>query len=1023
MAGFSESSTVQAWLAKRLESIGWTRVVGDFGKTPRPPNSVPRESTEVLVEEWLLEALEVLNPELAGAPERIDEVLPVIRMAVLAAANEGLVAANERMTTLLRGDYTHKYIGTDEYVPLRLIDFDNLDNNTYVVSEEVTIGPEGARRRFDLVLWVNGIPLVVIETKTPVKAKVSWLNAARDIDRVYAVEHPEFFAPNVLLAATEGREFHYGGVGQKAESWLMWGSTDDPYDLDGLERVQRSVDLLLTPARVLSILRDFTLFEQTATGGKRKLVPRYPQVEAAEAIVRKVLAGGTRGLIWQYQGTGKTLLMAFASLMLLNTEEVGGPTVVVVLDRLDLIEQVQRQFRTAGLPRVNTAESKADLRRLLREDQRGIILTTIFRFEGAGELNKRDNIIVLVDEAHRTTEGNLGDDMRTALPNARFFGLTGTPVADVDRNTFKLFGDPDDPGYVLNTYSMERSIADGASVPVHVETRLVDFHLAREDLDNAFEVFAEEESLSEEDRDFLAGKAGHVQTILMNPDRIRRVCTDIIDHFEAKVAPVGMKAQVVAFDRALVVAYANEMQRLITERGLAHEVAVVMSVGQGKDEPAEFTQYRRTRDEEAKIKQEFNDETSPLAFLVVTAKLLTGFDAPIEQVMYLDKPLRKHTLFQAITRTNRRYTNPVTGQEKRYGLVVDYIGLGNQIAQALKAADPDTGGSREVDVNALAGEFAARMARMMYPRFDGIDRRDNSFEALSDARDRLSTAEAKDTFAREFTAIETLWEFLDPHEILNNHRADYKWLAQVYEAIKPTQTSDVLLWDRLGAKTLALVHGHMSNVRVTGTGLEEVIVDPDAIEAMRQLIEQGELDLGLDRDDDDERDLQDEPVTLDEVLTAIDARIKRRLDGSGHPVYRSLAEQIERLRAQAMQKAEDSIEFLKKALEVAKLAVQAEKLEDEGLLDEQVEHLLDPHIGALTQIVEQYKPADTPLIVDDLVRDIDTIVKQVRFTGWNNTQDGDRTVRKELRLVLRKYALPASGPMFDNAYAYISENY
>lgn len=1023
MTGFSELSTVQSWLVDQLTSLGWEHVPGDYGRALRPAGSVPREATDVLVEEWLLEALETLNPELHGSPERVDEVLPVIRMAVLSAASEGLVAANERMTTLLRGDYTHKYVGTDEYVPLRLIDFDDFDHNTFVVSEEVSIGPEGNRRRFDIVLWVNGIPLVVVETKTPVKAAVSWLNGARDIDRTYAVEHPEFFAPNVLVAATEGREFHYGGVGQRAESWLMWGSTDDPYDLDGLPRVQRSVDLLLTPARILSVLRDFTLFEQVPGGGQRKLVPRYPQVEAAEAIHNKVVAGGDRGLIWQYQGTGKTLLMAFTALKLLHDERVGGPTVVVVLDRLDLIEQVERQFKTAGLPRVSTAGSKAELQRLLKDDKRGIIVTTIFRFEGAGRLNDRDNVIVLVDEAHRTTEGSLGDDMRTALPNARFFGLTGTPIADEDRNTFKLFGDPNDPGYVLNTYSMERSIADGASVPVHVESRLVDFHLNKEALDEAFEELADEESLSEEERDFLAGKAGHIQTILMNPDRIARVCADIVDHYTAKVAPVGMKAQVVAFDRTLVVAYENELKRLIAERDLTQQVAVVMSVGQGKDEPQEFQPYRLSRDEEARIKQRFNDNEDNLSFLVVTAKLLTGFDAPIEQVMYLDKPLRKHTLFQAITRTNRRYTHPRTGQEKRYGLVVDYIGLGNQIAQALKAADPDTGGKREVDVNALAGEFAARMARILYPRFDGIDREDNTFEALSEARNRLATPEAKDEFAAEFTGIETLWEFLDPHDITNLHKGDYKWLAQVYEAIKPTQTSNVLLWDRLGAKTLALVHGHMSDVKVTGTGLEEVIVDPDAIEAMRALIEQGELELDLGKPDSDARDLLENPVTLDEVLTAIEKRIQRRLTESGHAVYRSLAEQIERLRAQAIQKAEDSIEFLKKALEVAKTAVQAEKLEAEGLLVSEAERLLDPHIGALTQIVDQYKPDGMPVIVEDVVRDIDTIVKQVRYTGWNETQEGDRTVRKELRVVLKKYALPVTGPLFDNAYAYISENY
>lgn len=1007
MAGFSESSTVQVWLVERLVSLGWRYV---------PGTELPREFTDPLVEEWLIESIEALNPVVSGAPERVDEVLPVIRMAVLGAASEGLVPANERLTTLLRGDHTVKYVGTTEYVPLRLIDFDDMSQNHFVVSDEVTFGPPGKERRYDIVLWGNGFPLVVIETKTPVKSSVSWLNGARDIANVYELEGPTFFASNVLAAATEGREFHYGAVGQPGEQWLMWGSTQDPYDLWGLKRVERSVDLLLAPARVLSILRDFTLFEQVPGGGVRKLIPRYPQVEAAEAIHQRVLDGGLKGLIWHYQGTGKTLLMAFAALMLLHDERVGGPTIVVVLDRLDLIEQVERQFKTAGLPRLTIAGSRDELRQVLRDDRRGIVLTTIFRFEDAGLLNDRDNIIVMVDEAHRTQEGRLGHDLRAALPNARFFGLTGTPISDKDRNTFKLFGDPTDPGYILNTYSIERSIADGASVPVHVETRLVDFQLDKSALDEAFDVMAEEEGLTEEEREVLADKAASVKTLLLNPARIEAVCADILDHYEARISPVGMKAQVVAFDRELVVAYDEVLTRLIADRGLPHQTAVVMTVGTAKAEPAAWSRYALDRAAEARVKQRFNDPEDPLAFLIVTAKLLTGFDAPIEQVMYLDRPLRRHTLFQAITRTNRRYTNPRTGQEKRHGLVVDYIGLGNQIAQALRAADPDRGGKRPVAVDDLVAEFEGTLARTLSPRFDGIDRTDRSFAALQAAMERLPNAESKEGFARDFTAVQTLWEFLDPHEALDVHGADYKWLAQVYEAVKPTRVSDALLWHRLGAKTLALVHGHIQNLEVTGTGLEEVVVDPEAIEAMRVLVQQSELDL------DPNRDLFTSPVTLDEVLNTIDARIRRRLASNPHPIYQSLADQIERLRRQAIRNAEDSIDFLKQALEVARIAVQVEKLEAEGRIDE-AEALLDPRIGALTQIVNAYKPTNTPVIVDDVVRDIDTIVKQVRYIGWNETQEGDRTVRIELRKVLKKYGLPLTGDLFNKSYAYISENY
>ncbi len=1005
-SGFSEASTAQAWLVERLAGMGWKHIA---------PDSLPRTNTEVLCEDWVIESLIRLNPAISESPDRVDEVLPVLRSAVLSANNEGLLAANERMTTFLRGDQTFKFVGTDKYIPVEFIDFDNLENNKFVVSEEVVFGPTGNTRRFDLVLWVNGIPLVVIETKTPVKSSVSWLNAARDITNTYEIEKPSFFAPNVLSVATEGRELHYGAVGQPAESWLMWGSTADPYDLSGFERVKRSVDLLLTPARVLSILRDFTLFERTPNGGTRKLIPRYPQVEAAEAIVNRVLDGGKQGLIWHYQGTGKSLLMAFAALMLLNDERAGGPTVVVVLDRLDLIDQIEQQFKTAGLPRVTVATGKDDLRQILKDDRRGIVLTTIFRFESAGELNTRDNIVVFVDEAHRTQEGSLADDMRAALPNARFFGLTGTPISDKDRNTFKLFGDPSDPGYILNTYSMERSIADGASVPVHVETRKVDYHLDRTALDEAFEQLADEEGLTDEEREYVADKAAHVKTLLINPERIKAVCADILDHYEAKVAPAGMKAQVVAFDRELVVAYSNELKRLIAERGLPHEVAVVMTVGSGKDEPVSWMEFLLDRAQEQHLKARFIDPEDPLSFLVVTAKLLTGFDAPVEQVMYLDKPLRRHTLFQAITRTNRRFTNPKTGQDKTHGLIVDYIGLGNQIGEALKAADPDRAGERPVDVDSLAVEFIVQID-VTLARFDGLDRADNSFEALQNAMQRLSDTDSRDAFAKDYTGVTTLWEFLDPHEVLETRRADYRWLSQVYEAIKPTKPNNALLWHRLGPKTLQLVHGHTRDVHVAGTGLEEVVVDPDSIEAMRQLVEQGTLDFPADRD------LLDDPVTVDEVMTVIARRIQRLMAERPNPVYQSLAEQLERLRRQAIHRSEDSVEFLKKALEVARKAVMAERLDAEGRLDEAL-LLLDPNIGALTQIVEQYKPANTPVIVTDVVRDIDIIAKQVAYSGWNESQPGDKEARKQIRLVLQKFALPVTGPLFDNSYAYIRENY
>jgi type I restriction enzyme, R subunit len=1006
---FSEGSTIQPAIVDKLVQLGWTYI---------PGKNLPRSTDEVLIESHVTDALVRLNPLIAAEPGRLDEVMPKLRAVILSAVNDGVVAANERMTTWLRGHQTIKYVGTDDYVPVQLIASGDLKNDRLVVSDEVVFGVPGDSRRFDIVLWVNGIPLVVGETKTPVDKRKSWLNGARDIHNFYEAEAPSFFTTNVLSFATEGREFHYGAVGQPAEHWLMWGSTTDPWELAGGARVMRSVELLLAPGQVLSIVRDYVLYDRPKIGGRsflEKLIPRYAQVESVEAIYRRVMDPTRRqGLIWHHQGTGKTLAMAYAALRLLNSPTTGGPTVVIVLDRIDLVEQTVRQFHTAGLPRLRVAGTRNALQRMLAEDRRGIIVTTIFRFKGAGFLNDRSNIIVLVDEAHRTQDRLLGDDMRKALPHAQFFGLTGTPIADLDRNTFKLFGDPNDPGWVLNRYSMERSITDGSSVPIHVDTRLVDFHISRAALDEAFAAMADEEGLTDDERELLADRAAQARTIVRNPDRIRTVCADIVDHYLAKVAPIGLKAQVVAYDRELCVAYYDEITRLLEQRGLSDEAQakVVMSIGTEKDEPADWRKrFALTREQEAAVKARFRDPGDSLTFLIVTAKLLTGFDAGIEGVMYLDKPLRLHTLFQAICRTNRRWTNPVTGQEKLYGLIVDYVGLGNEIARCLRDADPERQGRRSVDVDGLAEEFVAALATAL-ERFAGIDRTDSSFAALMAAQDRIAGDDARDAFARDFLHVQGLWEFLDPSPVTTARRADYRWLAQVYESVQPTGTSDALLWDRLGAKTLDLVHGHITEVRVTGSGLDEVIVDAETIEALRQL---ALPDPGAEP--------PATPMTVAEALDTIEARIRRRLQSSGnHAVYVALSERLERLRHRQLSQASASVEFLREILELAQQVTAVERADDSGDLDS-VSVLPDPNVGALTQIFREYAPPDVPVIIENVVTDIDTIVRQVRFTGWTQTQNGDRTVRREIRLVLKKYSLPSTGDLFEHAYAYIRENY
>jgi type I restriction enzyme R subunit len=1018
MAGFSEASTIQAALVEWAVAAGWEHVRGD---------DLPRQTTDVLVGPWVLEALAALNPALAGEPENTDAVIAELRAAVLSAPNEGLLAANERLVTMLRGHHPFPNQLSRKHEPRRFIDFEHPERNRYVVADEVTIGvPHAGARRFDVVYYVNGFPVAVVETKTPMSKTSSWLLGARDIADVYEVEFPHFFAPNILVAATDGREMRFGAVGQGIESWQQWGDMDGPFDLAGPARVAQDAKILFTPIVLLRILASYTLFEHDTESGTKKLIPRYPQLQAGEAIHDKVLAGRPGGLIWHYQGTGKTLLCAFAAVRLLQDPAIADPTIVMVVDRIDLAQQTTRQFRTAGLPKLMVPGTRAELRDLLAaEDHRGIIVTTIHKFDEAGVLNTRDNVIVLIDEAHRTQEGTLAADMRAALPNARFFGMTGSPVADSERDTFRLFGDPQDPDFVMSVYEAERSVADGTTVPVHLEARLINFHLDSAALDEAVDDLATAEGLGDEEQAVLTKKAGRWRTIMLAPVRIDAVCADILDHYTKTIAPLSLKAQVVAADRELVVAYAQGLQALIAARGLPYEVAVDMTVGTGKDERPQFAAYRKDAKELETQKRRFLNVNDPLAFMVVTAKLMTGFDAPIEGVLYLDKPLSKHTLFQAITRPNRIWTNPETRQSKKFGLVVDYVGLAEPIGKALRGPKPGTGEEAPVDTAELAGKFVTRITAIG-SMFTGIGFADKSFAALTEALQRISAPAARDQFAHDFGVVQGLWEFLDPHPVLAKYAAEYRWLAKVYDAATPNDPSTALLWERLGAKTIALVHAHMSDATVdTGAG-RVVIVDPKALAAIKGLVDQGELDLNLDAHDDGDGELDEDPVpeiTVQEVMDSIEAQIARRLTVSAHPaVYLRLSQKLEELRAQALEKAEDSLEFLRKALEIAKLTVRAERMEDDGTLVGN-EHLLDPNVGALTQIVERYKPVDKAVIIEDVARDVDAIVRQVAFTGWSEKDDGDRRVRQELRKVLKRYGLPASGEPFDSAYAYIRENY
>ncbi|QYX51130.1 HsdR family type I site-specific deoxyribonuclease [Pseudomonas sp. S07E 245] len=995
MAVFNESNTVEAYVRDLLAGpvkaapanvtqeplVSYGPISIGIGWRYAAPAEVPRQIQEVLVESWVRDALIRLNSEIAAQPDRADEVLYKLRAIVLSVRSDGLIRANEEMTAWMRGERSMPFGQNNEHVPVRLIDLDNLSQNQYVVTQQYIYRAGPTERRADLVLLVNGLPLVLIEAKTPVKKCISWVDGAVQVHDDYEKFVPELFVCNVFSVATEGKAYHFGSIGLPVKDWGPWHLDGGDTQHHPLKSLKLSAESMLRPHVVLDILGSFTLFATDQKKRRIKIICRYQQYEAANKIVERVLAGyPKKGLIWHFQGSGKSLLMVFAAQKLRMHAGLKNPTVLIVVDRIDLDSQITGTFTGADIPNLEKADTREKLQQLLAQDVRKIIITTIFKFgEATGSLNDRSNIIALVDEAHRTQEGDLGRKMREALPNAFLFGLTGTPINRADRNTFYAFGaDEDEKGY-MSRYGFEESIRDGATLKLHFEPRLIDLHIDKAALDAAYKDLTG--GLSDLDKDNLAKTAAKMAVLVKTPERIRKVCEDIVQHFQGKVEPNGFKGQIVTFDRESCLLFKAELDKLLPPE--TSDIVMSVQAADKKMHP-EYAAYDRSRDEEERLLDRFRDPADPLKLIIVTAKLLTGFDAPILQAMYLDKPLRDHTLLQAICRVNRTYS-----EQKTHGLIVDYLGIFDDVASALEFDDQSV---KQVvsNIQELKDKLPEAIQKCL-AFFPGIDRDQQGYEGLMAAQECLPNNEVRDNFAAEYSVLNKIWEALSPDTVLGPFEKDYKWLSQVYQSVQPSSGHGKLIWHSLGAKTIELIHQNV-HVDAVRDDLDTLVLDADLLEAVLS---------------------NPDPKKAKEI----EIKLKRRLRGhSGNPKFKQLSERLDALKDRFETGQINSVEFLKALLEIAKETRQAEK----EIPPEEDE---DRGKAALTELFNEVKTADTPIMVERVVADIDEIVRLVRFPGWQGTQAGEREVKKALRKALFKYKLHADEELFEKAYSYIRQYY
>ena len=998
--------------------LKWKYVHGEnlvlYGKQPQ----------DVFVDTWLKETLCRLNKPLAANPDLADEVIHRMRGVLLEAGYSGLIRANEIFQDWLLGRVSMPLGKDGEHITIHLIDFDTPQNNHFVVSQQVQF--TGTRDcYFDLVLYVNGLPLVVGEVKTPVRDAISWQDGAADFlggQKHYWENQKAFFVPNLLCFASEGKTFYYGAIGARFKNWAPWHSTEEREEIpQDMRTVLKSAERLLHPKTLLEILQSFVVFSTVKQGEgkpsfKIKILPRYPQYEAAKAIVERVKTQDARqGLIWHFQGSGKSLLMLFAAQMLKADPDLKNPTVVVVVDRVDLDSQINSVFNNASTKNVTPVKSCKALAQELKQDSRQILITTVFKFDeveidehNTDGLNPRDNIIVLVDEAHRTQEGSLGEKMRWALPNAFFFGLTGTPISGLERNTFKLFGAPNDPGRYLNRYSYKQSIRDEATLPVKFEPRLVELRIDRETIDQGFDELAEQNNLNEEEKAFISQKAGKLAHLLKAPKRITAIADDITNHYQSHVAPKQFKGMVVVYDREAVV----RMYYLLCEQLGKDAVEVVMNISQGTIEketdengkpkkiapdwlkwqklglPIEKGDFKRWQGIDAspeaqeQLLDRYRDATDPLKVIIVTAKLLTGFDAPICYCMYLDKPLKDHTLLQAMCRTNRLYSDT-----KKHGLIIDYLGVFENVAKALDYDPKEIEGVVE-SVEAFKKLFPEAIGKCL-EYFPGVDRTVEGYEGLIAAQDCLVGNEKKDAFAAQFNVLKRFWEAITPDPYLNAFRKDYRWLAQVYESIKPVGGLGSLLWESLGPETIKLIHENTDIDRIRDD-IDELVMDAESVFELTE----------------EERKKKAKKLNI-----SLMAKVRSKND----PRFEELGQRLERLKDKYEAGVLSSLDWLKELLDAARDMVRLE--------NETHEEVIPDDKQALTEIFLELRNGTTPQIIANVVEDIDKIVRVTRFDGWQSTHAGQKEIQKVLRQTLFKYKLHKEQELFEKAYGYIREHY
>lgn len=713
---------------------------------------------------------------------------------------------------------------------LILIDYDDITatparrRNVYEVTEEWAFhnGHFGARE--DVVFLINGIPVLVIECKNANKDEAIALGV--DQIRRYHRETPEVFVSQQLFTATDAIGFSYGVSWNTVRRNIFNWKSDSPRG-GAIGDLEAKVKSFCAIPQVLAFLKDYIVFAEKDEE-LNKYILRQHQTGAVDAAVNRALdPKRTRGLVWHTQGSGKTFTMIKAAERLFRAPEADKPTVLLMIDRNELEDQMLKNLAALGLGNLEHASSIARLNQLLRDDYRGIIVTMIHKFRDMpANLNLRKNLYVLIDEAHRTTGGDLGNFLMAGLPNATFLGFTGTPVDKTvyGKGTFKTFGCEDDQGY-LHKYSIADSIEDGTTLPLYYQLAPNEMLVPHETLDAEFLSLAEAEGVADiEELNKILERAVNLKNFLKGRERIQKVAKFVAEHYQENVEPLGYKAFLVGVDREACAHYKHALDQF-----LPPEYSEVVYTGSNNDS-ALLKEFHLDPKRERQIRKSFGKLDQMPKILIVTEKLLTGFDAPVLYAMYLDKPMRDHTLLQAIARVNRPYENEAQEMVKPHGFVLDFVGIFDKLEKAL-AFDSDEINAIVKDLKLLKVLFKNKMESEA-PAYLGLIERNFNDKDVDTLIEHFRDPERRKEFFKEYKELEMLYEIISPDAFLRPFIDDYATLSNIYLVVRNAYARRVYVDRDFQKKTNALVQQHIG-ASIAEPEAEYVVIDRGTIETIK----------------------------------------------------------------------------------------------------------------------------------------------------------------------------------------------